>query len=88
VADWFEGTSAAEVAEAVKAVEREAAVTIADQDAARAAAYRDRVEITPPAPQQLPQGHDQAYPGRDDAPPSASTYQPPGPPEPYGPGQH
>ena len=41
VADWFEGTSAAEVAEAVKAVEREAAVTIADQDAARAAAYRD-----------------------------------------------
>ena len=43
VADWFEGTSAAEVAAAVAgAVEQEATVTIADQDAARAAAYRDR----------------------------------------------
>jgi regulator of protease activity HflC (stomatin/prohibitin superfamily) len=106
VADWFEGTSAAEVAEAVKAVEREAAVTIADQDAARAAAYRERVEIAPAAapspqqaaPQQLPQGQDQpeppphgypnqAYPGRDDPPPPGYPYQPPGPPQPYGPGQ-
>jgi len=63
-------------------------VTIADQDAARAAAYRDRVEITPPAPQQLPQGHDQAYPGRDDPRAPGYPFQPPGPPQPYGPGQH
>jgi regulator of protease activity HflC (stomatin/prohibitin superfamily) len=79
VADWFEGTSAQEVAEAVKAVEREAAVTIADQDAARAAANRDRTEIGQggqpapgsQAPQQLSQGQQpragyptQSYPGR------------------------
>ncbi|HZM65185.1 MAG TPA: SPFH domain-containing protein, partial [Nakamurella sp.] len=78
VADWFEGTSAQEVAEAVKAVEREAAVTIADQDAARAAANRDRTEMgqggqpAPGGPQQLPQGQQpqragyptQSYPGR------------------------
>ncbi|TKV60725.1 SPFH/Band 7/PHB domain protein [Nakamurella flava] len=42
VSDWFEGTSAKEVAEAVRAVEREAAVTIEQQDAAR---YRQRSEI-------------------------------------------
>ena len=35
VADWFDGTSAAEVAAAVREVEREAAVTIEEQDAAR-----------------------------------------------------
>ena len=80
VADWFEGTSAQEVAEAVKAVEREAAVTIADQDADRAAANRDRTEIGQggqpapggQAPQQLPHGQQpqwagyptQSYPGR------------------------
>ncbi len=40
VADWFEGTSAAEVAEAVRAAEREAQLTVADQDAIRAAADR------------------------------------------------
>src|SRR5664279_2406034 len=75
VADWFEGTSAAEVAEAVRAVEREAAVTIEEQDAARTAAYRER-ELAPstiplavgpgrPVGQQ-PQGYPtQDYPGRD-----------------------
>ncbi|HEY5881305.1 MAG TPA: SPFH domain-containing protein [Nakamurella sp.] len=45
VADWFEGTSAQEVAAAVARVEREAAVTIADQEAARLASYR---EVAPP----------------------------------------
>jgi len=47
VADWFDGTSAQEVAEAVKAVEREALVTIEEQDAARLAAARDRTELPP-----------------------------------------
>ena len=40
VADWFEGTSAAEVAEAVRAAEKEARLTVADQDAIRAAGER------------------------------------------------
>ena len=40
VADWFDGTTAAEVAEAVRAAEREAQLTVADQDAIRAAAER------------------------------------------------
>jgi regulator of protease activity HflC (stomatin/prohibitin superfamily) len=38
VADWFGGTTAADVAEAVKAAEQEASFTIAQQDAAAAAA--------------------------------------------------
>jgi hypothetical protein len=46
VADWFEGTSAQEVAAAVAKVEREAAMTIADQEAARLARYRG--EVAPP----------------------------------------
>src|SRR6478752_2312284 len=50
VADWFEGTSAAEVAAAVRAVEKEAMVTIEQQDAARAAAYRGAGEL-PAAPE-------------------------------------
>ena len=40
VADWFQGTSAAEVAEAVREAEKEARLTMADQDAMRAAAER------------------------------------------------
>ncbi len=46
VADWFEGTSAKEVAAAVAAVEAEASVTIAQQEAARLAGYR--AEVAPP----------------------------------------
>jgi hypothetical protein len=88
VADWFEGTSAAEVAEAVRAVEREAAVTIEEQDAARTAAYRER-ELAPstippavgpgrPVGQQ-PQGYPtQDYPGRDAPAGSPPGYQRPG----------
>ncbi len=40
VADWFEGTSAAEVAEAVRQAEREAQFSMADQDAIRSAGER------------------------------------------------
>ena len=40
VSDWFEGTSAAEVAEAVRAAEREAQISIEDQDSMRSAAGR------------------------------------------------
>ena len=40
VKDWFEGTSSAEVAEAVRQAEREAQTTVADQDAIRAAGAR------------------------------------------------
>jgi regulator of protease activity HflC (stomatin/prohibitin superfamily) len=86
VADWFEGTSAAEVAAAVREVEREAAVTIEEQDAARNASYRAPAEVGPPAAQPpLPRGQQpppalqkgyptQGYPGRDN---------PPGPPPGY-----
>jgi hypothetical protein len=51
VADWFEGTSAAEVAAAVRQVEREAMVTIEQQDAARTAAYRNPGGELPAAPE-------------------------------------
>jgi hypothetical protein len=40
VADWFDGTSSAEVAEAVRQAEREAQFTVADQDAIRSAGER------------------------------------------------
>src|SRR3978361_2135636 len=40
VADWFEGTTAAEVAEAVREAEKEARLTVADQDAIRSAGER------------------------------------------------
>src|SRR6478609_5884374 len=43
VADWFDGTSAKEVAAAVAQVEREASVTIAEQEAARLAHFRGEV---------------------------------------------
>src|SRR6478609_7770742 len=100
VADWFEGTSAAEVAAAVRQVEREAMVTIEQQDAARTAAYRNPGELpaapqrpaVPPAAQGRPPGPPpqqggyptQGYPGRDE---------PTGPPPGYPyqqpePGQH
>jgi regulator of protease activity HflC (stomatin/prohibitin superfamily) len=101
VADWFAGTSADEVAEAVKAVEREAAVTIEEQDAARMAAFRGRSEIAaprpglppgPPGPQQEGTGQQHPPPLRQQGPPQ-QPYQPPGygapsqpPPGPQGPG--
>ena len=53
VADWFEGTSAQEVAEAVRKVEREAALTIEQQEAARMAGYR---EVAPPERPAIPPG--------------------------------
>ena len=40
VKDWFEGTSAAEVAAAVRVAEREAQISIEDQDSMRSAANR------------------------------------------------
>jgi len=40
VADWFGGTSTEEVAEAVRKAEREAQLTVADQDAIRSAGQR------------------------------------------------
>ncbi|MET0964815.1 MAG: SPFH domain-containing protein, partial [Nakamurella sp.] len=94
VADWFEGTSAAEVAAAVREVEREAAVTIEEQDAARTAAYRNP-ELPPPRPAVGPADADrqsgerqsspgsyptQGYPGRD-----APSGPPPGYRQPGGP---
>ncbi len=97
VSDWFDGTSAQEVAEAVRAVEREAAVTIEEQDAARLAANRERAEIAgapeqlamPPGRQQTQQPQlgsypTQGYPGRDDMPGPPPGYQqgpPPGYPQ-------
>jgi hypothetical protein len=100
VADWFEGTSAAEVAAAVRQVEREAMVTIEQQDAARTAAYRnpgelpaapERPAVPPPAgAQPRPQGGypTQGYPGRDDptGPPPGNPYPQPGSGQ-FGPGQ-
>jgi len=99
VADWFEGTSAAEVAAAVRAVEKEALVTIEQQDAARTAAYRSAGEL-PAAPersavpsgggQQRPPGAypTQGYPGRE-APtgPQSPDYQQPPPGQQYPPSQ-
>ncbi len=91
VADWFDGTSAQEVAEAVRAVEREASVTIEEQDAARLAANRDRAELAGASghPPMLPGGQQaqqpqlggyptQGYPGRDDPPPGYQQSPPPG----------
>ena len=91
VADWFEGTSAAEVAAAVRAVEKEAMVTIEDKDAARAAAYRDREIAAAPQRPQMPPPSDagrhqgpsqgnyptQGYPGRDALSGPPPGYRPP-----------
>jgi len=95
VADWFEGTSAAEVAAAVREVEREAAVTIEEQDAARTASYRNP-ELPSSRPAVGPGDADrqssdrqssggyptQGYPGRD-----TPTGPPPGYRQPGGPGR-
>ncbi len=48
VKDWFEGTTADEVAEAVRAAEREASVTIEQRDAAAAAERAARQSDAPP----------------------------------------
>ena len=83
VADWFAGTSADEVAAAVKAVEREAAASIEDQDAARLAAFRGRSEIAAPSRPGLPQGleqqpYQQTPPGYAGPPPMPADYDGPG----------
>jgi regulator of protease activity HflC (stomatin/prohibitin superfamily) len=75
VADWFEGTSAKEVAAAVAKVEREAAVTIADQEAARLAGYRG--EVAPPERPAISTAKPAAEP--DDGPPPQQAGLPPGP---------
>jgi hypothetical protein len=74
VADWFDGTSAAEVAAAVREVEREAAVTIEEQDAARTASYRER-EL-PSGPERPAVGPPPAGPGRPSGqqPPQVGNY--------------
>ncbi len=74
VADWFDGTSAEEVAEAVRKVEREAMVTVEQQEAARLANYRG--EVAPPERPAISTG---SRPGPDEegAPPPAPQQQPP-----------
>ena len=93
VADWFEGTSAQEVAEAVRKVEREAALTIEQQEAARMAGYR---EVAPPERPAIPPGQGPAEqqgeagtPSSEGMPQGAAPQQgryqgpPPGPPPGY-----
>jgi len=78
VADWFEGTSAQEVAAAVAKVEREAALTIADQEAARLATYRG--EVAPPERPAISTAK-RDEPDADEQPPQQGGYQggpPPG----------
>jgi hypothetical protein len=78
VSDWFDGTS-----------EKEAMVTIEEQDAARLAAARERTELIPGSPsrpavgpgqqQQAPPANypTQGYPGRDDPSGPPPGYQQP-----------
>jgi regulator of protease activity HflC (stomatin/prohibitin superfamily) len=58
VKDWFAGTSAEEVAAAVRAAEKEASVSIAERDAReaaeRAARFGDEPESLPPMPAPTP----------------------------------
>ena len=74
VKDWFGGTSAEEVAQAVKAAEQEASVTIAEKDAAAAAAKAASL------PREIPGAH--AAPAPTPAGPSspAPAQLPPVPP--------
>jgi len=93
VADWFEGTSAQEVAEAVRKVEREAALTIEQQEAARMAGYR---EVAPAERPAIPAGQgpveqqgEAGTPSSEGMPQGAAPQQgryqgpPPGPPPGY-----
>ncbi|MBM9466166.1 SPFH domain-containing protein [Nakamurella leprariae] len=87
VADWFGGTSAEEVAQAVRAAEQEAALTVADQDAERAAQVRAEVEARMQFPPQpgigaLPPGVQAAV---DDPAVLDPARLDPGPPPPAGP---
>lgn len=93
VADWFEGTSAKEVAAAVAQVEREATMTIAQQEAARLATYRGEVPAAErPAipgakqPEPEPEEDEPAPPQRQQAPyqgPPPGQGRPQGPPPGY-----
>ncbi|MET3803604.1 regulator of protease activity HflC (stomatin/prohibitin superfamily) [Nakamurella sp. UYEF19] len=86
VKDWFEGTSSAEVAEAVRQAEREAQLTVADQDAIRAAGERAdadaaraaaaRALAAPPYRAPMPAVEAPRHPA---APPSGPQYLPPAP---------
>ena len=73
VADWFDGTSAQEVAAAVAQVEREASMTIAQQEAARLATYRGEV---PAAERPAISGTTQAQPAPEPEPESAPDEEP------------
>jgi len=97
VADWFDGTSAQEVAAAVAKVEREASMTIAQQEAARLATYRGEVPSAErPAIPGPTQAQPEAEPEEDEPagqqPPQRqqAPYQggpPPGPGRPHNPQQ-
>jgi len=77
VADWFDGTSAQEVAAAVAQVEREASVTIAEQEAARLAQFRGEVPSAErPAIPGTTQAQPPAVPEPEDDEP-ATQQQPP-----------
>ena len=84
VADWFEGTTAAEVAEAVREAEKEARLTVADQDAIRSAGERADADAARAAaaralaapPYRAPAA---VEPPRQAAPPSGQQYLPPAP---------
>ncbi|MGI8589806.1 MAG: SPFH domain-containing protein [Nakamurella sp.] len=102
VADWFGGTSSAEVAEAVRHAEREAQLTVADQDAIRAAGQRAdadaaraaaaRALAAPPyrSPAQPPQVQPRAVEPAHGHPETGGQYLPaaPGHPQAPQPGQH
>ncbi len=86
VADWFDGTSSAEVAEAVRQAEKEAQLTVADQDAIRSAGERAEADAAraaaaralaaPPYRAPMPA----VEPPRQSGPPSSGAhYLPPAP---------
>ncbi len=87
VADWFEGTSAQEVAEAVRAAEREANISIAEKDAAAAAAKAVPAQLAYQAPAMPPEYGQPGYQQPGYRAPAAPPMQqrPPAPPPPPGP---
>ncbi len=76
VADWVDGSSSAEVAEAVRQAEREAQFTVADQDAIRSAGERADADAARAAAARALA----APPYRAPAPPAVEPPRQPGPP--------
>lgn len=76
VKDWFGGTSADEVAEAVRRAEQEASVTVAEQEAMAAAHRRQAEPVEPVAP---PAQTERVRPAALEAPPEQPMPQPPPP---------